>query len=151
MREVARSTWPCLIMVFARNCAKLPKPTTPILRILEGAERDDETDIVSFVLGRERQRERGWFRVAYSLASFTALILLLAMWLQLFASDIDSNSFFFKFSESSFHLAHCQHAKAIRFWWPGLIIQVMGLCGGLNDFLMLLTIKAQKYIGFSNA
>ena len=30
-------------MIFARNCAKGPKPTIPIFRFLEGEEEDDET------------------------------------------------------------------------------------------------------------
>ena len=41
-------------MVFARNCAKGPKPTMPIFRFLEAADCEDETDMVE----RERERQR---------------------------------------------------------------------------------------------
>lgn len=39
-REVAVREWPCLMMVFARNWAKLPNPTMPIFRFVEAAPVD---------------------------------------------------------------------------------------------------------------
>ncbi len=45
-------------MVFARNCAKGPKPTMPIFRFLEAADCKDETDMVKRESERERERER---------------------------------------------------------------------------------------------
>jgi hypothetical protein len=54
-------------MVFARNCAKGPKPTMPIFRFLEAADCEDETDMVKRESEREREREREmwvYFRLA---------------------------------------------------------------------------------------
>lgn len=42
-------------MIFARNCAKGPKPTIPIFRFLEGEEEEDETAMLLI----ERDREEG--------------------------------------------------------------------------------------------
>jgi hypothetical protein len=58
VREAARRIWPCLIMVFDRNCAKGPKPTMPIFRFLEAAGCEDETDMVERRRREERERER---------------------------------------------------------------------------------------------
>jgi hypothetical protein len=53
-------------MVFDRNCAKGPKPTMPIFRFLEGADSEDEIDMVEIGEEREREQREMWvyFRVA---------------------------------------------------------------------------------------
>lgn len=55
-REVARKVCPCLIMIFARNCAKGPKPTIPIFRFLEGEEEEEEDDETAMLL---MERDKG--------------------------------------------------------------------------------------------
>jgi hypothetical protein len=37
-------------MIFARNCAKGPKPTIPIFRFLEGEEEEEEDDETAMLL-----------------------------------------------------------------------------------------------------
>lgn len=46
-------------MIFARNCAKGPKPTIPIFRFLEGEEEEEEEDDETAMLLMERDREEG--------------------------------------------------------------------------------------------
>lgn len=43
-------------MIFARNCAKGPKPTIPIFRFLEGEEEEDDETAMLLI---ERDREEG--------------------------------------------------------------------------------------------
>lgn len=53
-------------MVFDRNCAKGPKPTMPIFRFLEGADSEDEIDMVEIGEERERaKRDVGLFQSGY--------------------------------------------------------------------------------------
>jgi hypothetical protein len=43
-------------MIFARNCAKGPKPTIPIFRFLEGEEEEEEDDETAMLL---TERDKG--------------------------------------------------------------------------------------------
>jgi hypothetical protein len=43
-------------MIFARNCAKGPKPTIPIFRFLEGEEEEEEDDETAMLL---MERDKG--------------------------------------------------------------------------------------------
>lgn len=45
--EIARRACPCFNMVFAKNCAKGPKPIIPIFRALTGADDVDEAMILA--------------------------------------------------------------------------------------------------------
>lgn len=56
VREVALRVWPCLIIVFARNWAKGPKPTMPILRFVDGEENEADEDEPNMVVGFRRQQ-----------------------------------------------------------------------------------------------
>lgn len=46
-------------MIFARNCAKEPKPTIPIFRFLEGEEEEEEEDDETAMLLMERDKGGG--------------------------------------------------------------------------------------------
>lgn len=53
-RDVAVRIWPCLRNVFARNCAKGPKPMMAIFSGPLGREVEEEE-----AMGGERESERG--------------------------------------------------------------------------------------------